>query len=187
VVNIKGYSEEEVLTILDKVLTSIARKYTFGIYSIDDIKQEGFIIAYEKILPKYDGSAPLENFLRKSLGNRLKNFKRDMYVRLKPSCSTCDNFNEDCPDCLKREQSQETKKNLLNPIDINALNDDQGTTYEGSLIDTLEMVEVIDRINKKLPVEYREDYLRIKDGAYISKSRREEIERIVMEIVENNE
>lgn len=182
-----GYTEEQVLEIIERILKSIARKYVFGIYSVEDIKQEGFIIAINKILPMYDGSAPLENFLRTSLNNRLKNFKRDMYIRLNPPCSNCHSFNEDCDNCAKRAYHQEIKKNLLNPIDINVVNDDSGTVYEGNLIDTLEMVEMVDKINKRLPVCYREDYLKIKDGIYVPKSKKEEIERIVMEIVESEE
>jgi hypothetical protein len=182
----EGYTENEVLEIIDKILSSLARKYKFGIYGVDDIKQEGFILSLDA-LKRYNGSAPLENFLRKHLNNRLKDFKRDNSFRIDSRCNKCDIFNPDCESCCKRQQTQDTKKNILNPIDINVINDEQGTVYEGALIDTLEMVELVDKINRLLPVEYREDYLRIKEGLYISKMRKEEIENIITNIVEEDE
>jgi hypothetical protein len=183
----KGYTESEVLEIIERVLSTLARKYTFSIYGIDDIKQEGFIIAINEILPSYDNSYPLENFMRRSLNNRLKNFKRDNYYKLQPSCSKCSSFNDDCNNCSKRQQNQEVRKNLSNPIDINVVNNDRFTTYEDSLIDTLEMVELVDKINRSLPVEYREDYLKIKENIYVPKLRKEQIEKIITEIIEDDE
>jgi DNA-directed RNA polymerase specialized sigma24 family protein len=180
----KGYTEEQVLETINKILSSMARKYTFGVYGIDDIKQEGFILAMDA-LGRYNGSAPLENFLRIHLNNRLKDFKRDNSYRINSHCNKCDIFNAECDSCCKRQQTQDIKKNLLNPIDIHVINDDQGTSYDGSLIDTMEMIEIVDKINKKLPVEYRADYLKIKEGIYVPKARKLEIESIVAKIVDD--
>jgi DNA-directed RNA polymerase specialized sigma subunit len=180
-----GYSEQEVINIIDKIMSSIARKYSFGVYGVDDIKQEGFILAMDA-LTRYNGSAPLENFLRIHLNNRLKDFKRDNSFRINSHCTKCATFNSECDSCCKRQQTQDIKKNLLNPIDIQVINDDQNTVYEGSLIDTLEMVEIVDRINRRLPVEYRQDYLRVKEGLYVSKSRRLEIEVIISKIIDED-
>lgn len=182
----EGYSENEVLDIIEKILSKIAKKYIFGIYSLDDIKQEGFIIAIKDILPEYDASLPLENFLRISLNHRLKNFKRNNYIRINRPCSKCKTFDPKCEKCCKRQQNQDVKKNLLNPIDIHIVVDDKQTMYEGSLMDTLEMVEILDKINKRLSVEYRQDYLKIKEGLYVPKSRKEEIEKIITEIIEDD-
>lgn len=181
----EGYTETQVLEIINKILSSIASRYAFGIYGADDIKQEGFILALDG-LEKYNGSAPLENFLRIHLGNRLKDFKRDNSFRINIHCNKCDIFDENCQSCCKRQQTQDMKKNLLNPIDINVVSD-TNAFYEGSLIDTLEMVEILDKINKKLPVEYRQDYLKIKDGVYVPKSRKIEIEAVITKIIEDDE
>jgi hypothetical protein len=181
-----GYTEEEVLEIIDGVSTSLARKYTFGIYAVEDIKQEAFIISLEAI-KKFNGSVPLGVFLRKHLNNRLKDFKRDNSFRINHKCKKCDEFNNECESCCRAQQTQDIKKNILNPIDIEIISNEQATYYEGSLIDTLEMIEIVDKINLYLPVEYREDYLRIKENLYVPKSRKEEIEKIIIEIIEDDD
>lgn len=181
-----NYTESEVLATIDKVIKPLSRKFAFGIYSPEDIIQEGFLLAC-KLLEKYDGSAPLENFLRKALPNELKNFKRDNSYRINESCTNCNSFNEECIACCRRQQTQDIKRNLLNPIDIYLIHEGRATTYEGSLIDTLEAVEIVDKINRHLPVEYRKDYLRIKDGLYVPKSQRLEIEQIIIDIMEQND
>ncbi len=182
----EGYTEQQVLDIINSVLNTISNKHQFDIYNSDDIKQEGFIIAID-ILNNYDGSIPLENFMSICLGYRLTNFKRDNYLRLNRPCSKCKIFDENCFRCLKRQQTQEKKKNLLNPVDIELINDKQVKYYDNNFLDTLEMVELVDKINKELPVEYREDYLKIKDGLYVPKDKRLEIEQIIQEIIQENE
>lgn len=72
------------LQTIQKVIDRIAPKYTFSIYSLDDIKQESFIICME-VMDKYDESRPLENFISKHLSNRLKTLKRDKFFRKKPA------------------------------------------------------------------------------------------------------
>ena len=48
------------------------------INTVDDIKQEAFIICIEA-LNRYEEGRPLENFLSVNLSNRLKTFMRDNY------------------------------------------------------------------------------------------------------------
>jgi DNA-directed RNA polymerase specialized sigma24 family protein len=182
----EGYTENEVLEIIDQVSSSLARKYVFGIYAIEDIKQEAFLLSLDAI-KKFNGSIPLGVFLRKHLNNRLKDFKRDNSFRIDYKCKKCDIFNDTCDSCCRAQQTQDTKKNILSPIDIEVINNEKSTFCEDSLIDTLEMIELVDKINRRLPVEYREDYLRIKENLYVPKGRKEEIERIITEIIEDDE
>jgi hypothetical protein len=56
----------------------------------------------------YDSSRSLENFLYIHLNNRLKNFKRDNYYRYEVGAA---------------HKIQETKKSILEPIDIHELFD----------------------------------------------------------------
>jgi len=182
----KGYTEEEVLTIIDKVLNSIASKYSFDIYDAEDIKQEGFIIVLEN-LKDYEGLGPLEHFIRVVLSARLIDLQKLNYIRINRACSKCKVFNEDCERCKKRKYKQEVKKNLLNPIDIYQLKEEKNTYYNECFLNSLEVIEITDKINTLLPVKYREDYLKLKEGISISKKRREEIEKIITEIIEENE
>ena len=72
----KGMTEQQVVDQIDIVCNRISPRYTFYGYTVDDIKQESFIICMEA-LNRYDGIRPLENFLSVNLSNRLKNFVRD--------------------------------------------------------------------------------------------------------------
>lgn len=183
----KGYTEEEVVKIITNILNDIADKYTFGIYEKEDIKQEGFIIGLDRLKYFTNNKGELENFLRVSIISRLKNFKRDNYINIDRPCSKCDIFNINCEKCKKRRQNQTNKLNLLNPIDIHSVVEEKKTSYEGCLLDSLEMIELVDKINKELPVEFREDYLRLKEGLSVPKARRERIEQLITEIVENHD
>lgn len=183
----EGYTQEQVLKIINDILNIIAHRYTFSVFDVDDIKQEGFLLALEGLI-KYNGSFPLENFLRVHLNNRLKDFKRNNSFKINTHCVSCKSFTSSCEACAKRQQTQDTKRNLLNPIDIDIINDDaKSTSYNVSLIDTLEMLETVEKINVRLPVSYRKDYLKIKDGLYVSKARREEIEKIITEIIQEDD
>ena len=72
----QGMTEQEVVSQITKVCDRIAPKYTFYGYTVDDIKQESFMICMDA-LKRYDENRPLENFLSVNLSNRLKNFVRD--------------------------------------------------------------------------------------------------------------
>ena len=72
----KGMTEQQVIDQINIVCNRIAPRYTFYGYTVDDIKQESFIICMEA-LNRYDGIRQLENFLSVNLSNRLKNFVRD--------------------------------------------------------------------------------------------------------------
>ena len=74
----EGMDEQDVLDIIETICNRISPKYTFYGYTVDDIKQESFIICVEA-LNRYDGIRPLENFLSVNLSNRLKTFMRDNY------------------------------------------------------------------------------------------------------------
>lgn len=180
-----GYTEQQVLKIINDILASLAPKYTFGIYGVEDIKQEGFLLSLSA-LEAYNGSAPLENFLRVHLANRLKTFKRDHSYRINTHCVNCDEFSSDCVACLKRQRTQEIKKNLLSPIDIHGVNAEGENNLFNLDYDTIDLAELSEKINRHLPVEYRKDYLKLKEGAYVPKSRKEEIENLIYKIIETN-
>jgi DNA-directed RNA polymerase specialized sigma24 family protein len=174
--------DQQTLDTIEKVLHSIARKHTFGIYSVEDIKQEGFLLALE-ILESYDGTSPLENFLRVSLPNKLRKFQRNKTYRPHEHCSKCEEFSAECDGCVRRHNTQLAKKNLLAPINIDLVVADNEPHMMVWLSDNLEEKETIELINRELPVEYREDYLRMKENLYVSKPRRQEIEDKLRSII----
>jgi len=154
-------TEEQTLAEITKVVDRIAPRYTFYGYELDDIKQESFIICADA-LPRYDASRPLENFLAVHLSNRLKNFVRDNHF-------------------IKGEDE---KKKIVMPgqlVNEQTILDDR--RVKDNIIDYSEMTSAVDR---KLPAEYRSDYLKIINDVYVPKKRKEEVLGIIHEILEES-
>jgi|TARA_R110002110_G_scaffold213257_1_gene426467 DNA-directed RNA polymerase specialized sigma24 family protein len=159
-------SEQEVVDTITRVAEKLSGKYTFAFYTIDDIRQEAFIIGMEA-LERYDENKPLENFLFVHIANRLKNFKRDNYFR---------------QDEGKAERVQNTKKNLLEPANL----ENFSVAHQNQdFISKISDAEVLDLIKRRIPAGMRADYLRMCAGVPISKNRRLEIEFIIREIIES--
>tara|TARA_B100001559_G_scaffold306966_1_gene298672 strand:+ start:762 stop:1250 length:489 start_codon:yes stop_codon:yes gene_type:complete len=155
----KNMTREQVMDKIQLVINRIAPKYTFNGYEVDDIKQESFLICLDA-LNRYDQKRPLENFLSVNLSNRLKNFIRD------------NNFTK----------SDEEKRKVLVPNQLSNEYAIEDTKYSLSL----ENSEIINIIDKELPIEYRSDYLKIMNDVHVSKKRKDEIVSIIQEILEGN-
>jgi DNA-directed RNA polymerase specialized sigma24 family protein len=154
-------TEEQVFSVIENVIKKIAPKYSFNGYDVDDIKQESFLICMDA-LKRYDQNRPLENFLAVHLSNRLKNFVRDNhYVK----------------------DVDESKKKIINAkrmgYDTNIIKFVNDSTK-------IEIREIASIIDKKLPPEYRVDYLKILSNTYVNKKRREEIMGFVHNILKEH-
>lgn len=160
-----GMTETEVTSVIKTVVDRIAPKYTFYGYTVDDIKQEAFIICIEA-LNRYDPSRPLENFLSVNLSNRLKTFLRDNYFT---------------------GQTSEARKKLAQPAQLefeDSIIDEQekfGNSYE-----QLDLQSMADAIDKFMPANARMDYLKLINEVYVNKQRREEVINIVKTILEEH-
>ena len=156
-------TEQEVVDQIEKVCNRIAPRYTFYGYTLDDIKQEAFIICMEA-LNRYDNSRPLENFLSVNLSNRLKNFVRDNHF-----------IHSDDLDRVR----------VLKPAQLdhdNAVVDkDKNISY-----DSIEYKNMADIIDVKIPASLRLDYLRMINDVYITKQRREELVDKIQEILQEH-
>lgn len=160
-----GMTADQVVRQIEKVVRRIAPKYTFYGYTVEDISQESFIICMEA-LPRYDATRPLENFLSVHLSNRLKNFIRDNHFS---NTEDTNKVRVMKPAQLDHEHSLIDQRNSF------AVDEDA--------IDYGEMSKVID---KKLPAQYRLDYLKMQNDVYISRQRREEIVIVIREILTEN-
>jgi len=160
-----GMTADQVVRQIEKVVKRIAPKYTFYGYTVDDISQESFIICMEA-LPRYDATRPLENFLSVHLSNRLKNFVRDNHFT---NTEDTNKVRVMKPAQLDHEHSLVDERNVF-AVDENA-------------IDYGEMSKVID---KKLPAQYRLDYLKMQNEVYVSRQRKEEIVIVIREILTEN-
>jgi len=172
-------TEQEVLAVIEKIANRYCHKFKFGYFTAEDIKQEAFIIAVDA-LDRYDETRPLENFLSSHVKNRLINFKRDNYCRQQK---------EDAD--IKWELRNNAKKFLMEPLDISNIRDEQEKNMrnENDFIEDIFTREMFDLIDSELPVDLRSDYLRIKDGVYVPKPRRQQIYDEISKIIngEDNE
>lgn len=158
-------TESEVVATITKVARHLAPKYTFSPYDIEDIFQEAFIIGMEG-LEKYDSGRPLSGFMFTHISNRLKNFKRDKYYRL---------------DIGNAQQIQNTKKNLNEAFDIDAL---YSVCSQDQTSNNAQLTEILQLIDEKLPSEYRRDYLKLKTNSSLPKGRKAIIIKVIKEIID---
>ena len=160
-----GVTEEKFMRAFNFVVDKIAHKYVFTSFECEDIRQEAFLIAYAG-LAHYDNSRSLENFLYIHLSNRLKNFKRDNYYRYEVGDA---------------QRMQNTKKSILEPIDIHELfHIATGSDVE----DEAHISEIHDLIDEKLPANMRSDYLKLKNKGKLTKSRKIKIIKKLQEIID---
>lgn len=188
-----GKTEAEVLRAIEKAVNILAPSFEFGPYDTDDIKQEGFVFALEVLeKEKYDPSRPLENFLYTHVRNRLINFRRNKFRRNDPPCKKCHD-GEPCPSAgakdlcdkyrswLKRNTN---KANICNPITLDSVKDegDQGVNESSSVEQAVETQELLELIDKNLPIELRAVYLQMRSGVSVPKTARLRVERAIIEI-----
>lgn len=176
-------TEQHTIDVIQAIANGIADKFVFGYYDVEDIRQEAFLLGMDA-LERYDGERPLENFLYVHIRNRLKTLKRDKYKRL----IDCPNCKEDeyCDLCEKRKLKSESKRNLMEPLDIAFIDDEKesNTHTESNILSQLEINEISSIIDQHLDLELRLDYLKMLDGVYIQKVKRQKIEQRILEILE---
>lgn len=188
-------SDEEFVSVWNKISKKLSYKFKFGYHDIEDMKQQAAIFALEG-LEKYDGVRPLENFLWTHVRNRLFNFKRNNYQRpdlpckscpfydkhLKQSSNQCMKFNDklSCKEYRSWHERNESKKNImqLNHIsDNNIINDDNLS------LSFIEDKEILEYIENNISKEYREHYLKLKHGSKISKKYLDKLQKHIQEML----
>ena len=198
----KNMTEKEVLEIIDKVASKLAYKFKFGYHDIEDMKQQGRLFAIQG-MDNYDDSRPLENFLWTHVRNRLFNYKRDNFERPDKPCFSCPFHDPECKnsrnECEEFEDKHEcvlfsgwlsrnsSKKNLMSPVGISEVRNDKenNMNISSSYLDNIANKELLTLIDKNIPLELRLDYLRLKNGLKLPRSKKniiiENIKRILRE------
>ena len=190
-----NHTEEEVVAIIDRVVSKVAVKFKFGYHDLDDMQQQARLFALE-CLPRYDSNRPLENFLWVHVHNRLFNFKRDNYERPSVPCHTCPLFDKSLRNgCQKYSDKVEctpfkhwftrnsAKKNLMRPVELEVVCSEHESHHKDIVIDDVIMKEITDIINIHLDVGLRSDYIRLKYGLRIPKYKRLLVETAVIDIL----
>lgn len=196
----KGMSESDVLKVFDEVIEKLAYKYRFGPYEIDDIKQEALLAAI-KGLESYDESRPLANFIYIHVKNRLYNFKRDHYVRLEKPCVRCPlkaylppegcSAYKDRLECnlyANWMSRNNIKRNLTHTLEYEQVNaiSERNMGYGDSLLDEINIKEVLELIDEQLPIQFRKTYLMLLTGSKVNKKDRLALEEEVLRIIKEN-
>jgi hypothetical protein len=183
--------EAKLIEIISKITNQIAAKFPFGIYDIDDIKSEAFLLAW-KVLHKFDvNKSSIKNadslegqvaaFLSTHLRNRLKNLWRDKVTRPDYPCKTCHSGDPCtpgfCEPYRKWYKRNHAKASLASPSEMGILEEGLQSRAEG------EHSELEALIDKKLPVRLRGDYLRLRAGVKMGAARRKRIAMAVRTIL----
>ena len=194
-----GYSEQEVLDIIEIVSNRLAYRFRFGYHDTDDLKQQAFLEAL-KGLEKYDGKHRLENFLSVHIKNRLCNFKRDNYIRLEIPCQNCPLGAWLPPDgCKEYHDKLECslyagwmrrntfRRNINNSLEYSVVNQDNedNMRYDMDFGAGIDKKEVLDLIDQELPLDLRKYYVMMLYGERISKKNKEEVEEAILNIIKN--
>jgi len=184
----EGYTEQEVLDIMERISGKLANKFKFGYHEIDDMKQQASMYAWEGI-EKYDGVRPLENFLWVHVRNRLFNYKRNNYARPDKPCNDCplnayidhrctayDNI-MNCEHYSKWENRNQAKRNLMSTKEHVDYIDPISERPED-----FSSKEIYDIIDKNMPVEMRESWIRFSKRLKLPKAKRDAILEVIQEI-----
>jgi len=182
-------TEEQVMTAMNKAVALLAQTFSFGYFDSDDIRQEAYIFGLEA-LSRYDPSRPLENFLYSHIKNRLINFKRDKYHRTDPPCKICAEHGKHpdgsvCTKYIAWKKRNSSKQNLMRPLDIQNLSDENEKSVRQShnIIDEATLTEARNLIDEHLSVELRSVYLRIRAGESVPKAKRVKLENALRDLI----
>ena len=190
-----NHTEDEVVAIIDRVVSKVAVKFKFGYHDLEDMKQQARLFALE-CLPRYDEKRPLENFIWVHVHNRLFNFKRDNYERPSRPCNGCPMFDKGLrSECKKYGDKIEcdpfkywftrnsAKKNLMRPVELEVVCGEYESYHKNLVVDDVIMNEITDIINIHLPVSLRSDYIKMKYNLRIPKYKRLLVEEAVIAIL----
>lgn len=189
-------TEAQVIEIVNKAIKGLASKFKFGYFETEDMEVEAWVFCIEA-LEKFDGIHPLENFLRVGIRNHFINLKRNKFSRREPPCTKCPFFDPECKkstnkcsefldkmDCSKWTdwlKSNAAKSGLVRPLDIDSMVEDE-LPDDTEFINNINISSILQKINRELPVELRADFLKMLDGVYVNKVKKEKVRAFIKEM-----
>lgn len=199
----EGYNEEEVLEALNGAVNSLASSFRFGYHDLEDMKQEGLlfgleVLATEKFDPNHSSGSGLKNFLRYHIRNRYINMKRNKFSRPNSPCqsclfkcvkkqaeSGCAEFSVkcECPKYAGWESRNAAKRNLMEPCSVDSIRSQAEVATSNKPLEKMERDELVQLIDRHLPVGLRSDYRRMVEDVNLSKRRRVRIEDAIKQIL----
>lgn len=193
-----GVTEEEFLEVLNNISKRLVHKFRFGYHDIDDMKQQAAIFAMEG-LEKFDNTRPLENFLWTHVRNRLFNYKRNNYQRPDKPCLSCPFYDllykesnnqcskyknkDDCELYFSWSERNNSKKNIMTFQSIENTFEKEDNKDPLDIIKNKEIISYLD--NHIVKPEFRENYLRLKNGLKLNKPLLEKLKNHIMELMKD--
>lgn len=176
-------TETDVLKVIETVAEILAPSFVFGYYTIQDIKQEVFVMAIDG-LDRYDhtkndhivcNKERLARFLSRHVRNRLLNLKRAKYFRYEKP--------KDESQIALWEEKNHFRRNLMHPQDISSIADEE-LFDPHAFGEELDYQELIEKIRRELPDHIYNDYQRMLSGVLLSDSRRLAVQDEVQKIID---
>jgi len=197
-----GYTEQQVIQIINNISNKIVNKFKFGYHEKDDMKQQVYIEvlkpdkAGKNILDKFDPKKgkPLESFLWIHIRNRLYNFKRNNYARPEKPCDACPlnayvnkkctayTDELDCEHYFKWVGRNNTKKNLMSTKFYYDTTESDSLSVE----ETVFSKEIYSIVNSNIPLSLREDWLRFTNKLKLTKTKKENLIKNILIILKEH-
>jgi hypothetical protein len=179
-----GLTEAQVMKTIKRVINILSPSFVFGYFTLEDIKQEAFMIAMDG-LERYDGrknsrkvkcrEERLMRFLSVHVRNRLFNFKRKHYFRYEKS--------KDESQYENLEKLAEFRRRLMHPWDVDDVPDEDlgdGTDFEREYDER----DYVENIERQMTDGIRNDFRRMLAGVFITDERKAAVQKIVAEIID---
>ena len=82
-------------------------------------------------------------------------------------------------------EKHESKKLIMDPIDISRVRDEREKNMkcDDNFTEGLEVDEIVSIIDKHLDITMREDYLKMMNNVYVPKPRREQVQEAILSIM----
>jgi len=195
-------TEGEVIGIIQLVAHKLSQKYKYSYHTREDMEQDAFIEAF-RALETYDCTLPLENYLTICLRNHFLNMRRKHVERAETPCNRCAlNILGKCWAFVSRSQCgrydrwkrrNDSKRLLANGVSTGSTNSNKdgsaGSNYDRGENDkslrSVEYREILERIEERIPLKIRKQYLKWKNGIKIGAAEEREILEMIGELVED--
>lgn len=175
----EGYTEEEVLAILDRAIWPLAENMKFGYNEASDMYQEGFILA-SNVMSKYESegrnNCSLENFIRIHVRNRFINMRRDQLYRTTSPCLNCATLHNctlnviDCPKYAAWLRRNNAKRSIMESTE---LEDREGECPD--LFEDMWKRDFLEYVKEHISIYNRASLLKLLDNVQLIKKKREEL------------
>lgn len=188
---------EDITHIVEYLVRTKSRNYTFDCWTEDDIAQEIRIICF-KALAHFDVSRVKEdkwqNFFGRCVDNGLKNLKRDNYIRPTPACKgDCGLLHgekEDeqllgkvCKKYLRHQNNTRRKIKILHPVPIDVIGEN---IKDSAMEKALEIKDLERFLLEKIPEKFKEPLVKMLNGLdkEVSKKDKQKVREYVNKILD---